>query len=662
LIIILEAMIKMHNISSDIDIINELGKMESEKSAKAIFRKYMDDEQLSRILTIKHPRVLKKIADSIVLCNPRAVFVNTGSSKDKTFIKKLALTKKEESSLAIEGHTIHYDLAQEQGRIVDRTFYIANPEDHVSSLANRMDRPTALEEVRSNMTDIMKDMTMIVGFYMRGPVGSPVSNPALEITSSTYVAHSAELLYRNAYVDFEKEVKALGHFFTNIHSEGLNRAEDLPNARVLMDRQFKTTYSWKCTYAGNTLLLKKGNHRFAVDRAVYENPGKELSEHMFITGIYGPNGRVTWFAGAAPSGCGKTTTAMAGNVFIGDDLAQMWIADDGSIRSINPECGIFGIVEDVNLEGDPLLMKVLRQPGHEVIWSNVLIDEKKVPHWLGNNENNPDKGFNFQGDWYEGKTDEKRQLIPLSHPNSRCTLSSDSLDNYSSEAENPKGALTRVFTYSGRDADTMPPVWVAKNPDAGVVIGACIVSAATATEVGATGIKRAPWANAPFIPGALGDYMDAQFKFFGSAKIKKAYKPVMAGLNYFLTDKARGGDSSKLIGEKRDVKVWLSWLERYAHDEINFISTPIGNLPKYDDLKYLFKQIIDKDYTKELYNKQFSLYLDNIISRIELQQEAYSKEEEIPQTLFDILTVQNKELSALKNAHGSIVLPDLLIQ
>jgi phosphoenolpyruvate carboxykinase (GTP) len=649
----------MPNIEKDIDIINELGLVDSEEAARDIFRRYMDDEHLARMSKITHPEILKRIANSIVLCNPRAVFVNTGSSEDRDFIKNLALEKKEERSLAMDGHTIHFDLAAEQGRIIDRTYYIANPEDLVSSLANRMDRPTALEQVRSNMVNIMKDMTMIIGFYMRGPVGSPVSNPALEITSSTYVAHSAELLYRNAYTDFDKEVEARGHFFTNVHSEGLNRTEDLPDARVFMDRKFKTTYSWKCTYAGNTLLLKKGNHRFAVDKAVYENPGQELSEHMFITGIHGPHNRVTWFAGAAPSGCGKTTTAMAGNVFIGDDLAQMWIANDGSIRSVNPECGIFGIVEDVNLEGDPMLMKVLRQPGHEVIWSNVLIDENQVPHWVGNNETHPDKGVNFQGDWHDGKTDENGKPIPLSHPNSRCTLRSESLDNYSPEAENPDGALTRVFTYSGRDADTMPPVWVAKNSNAGVVIGACIVSAATATEVGATGVKRSPWANAAFIPGSLGEYMDAQFKFFGNDKIKKEYEPVMAGLNYFLTDQARGGDSPKLIGEKRDVKVWLSWLERYAHNEIDSISTPIGNLPKYDDLTLLFKQVINKDYTKELYTKQFSLYLDHILKRVKLQQKAYAKEDGVPQTLFDILAEQEQALSALRDAHGSIVSPDI---
>ena len=640
------------------DILNTLGKIESPGDALAIFKQKMDNAHLARISKIEHPDILIRIANAIVLCNPATVFINTGSAEDRAFIKKMALGKKEETPLAMADHTIHFDLAGEQGRIVDRTFYIANPEDHISSLANRMDREKALEDIQASLVNIMEGMTMIVGFYMRGPVGSPVSNPALEITSSAYVSHSAELLYRNAYEDFRREVINQGHFFTNLHSEGKNRTEDLPDARVFMDRKFQTTYSYKCTYAGNTLLLKKGNHRFAVDKAVYTNRGKELSEHMFITGIPGPSNRVTWFAGAAPSGCGKTTTAMAGSVFVGDDLAQMWIADDGSVRSINPENGIFGIVEDVNRQGDPLLMKVMREPGHEVIWSNVLIDENKVPHWIGNDEPSPKKGFNFQGEWEEGKIDKNGTPVPLSHPNSRCTLASSSLENYSPEAQNPAGVLTRVFTYSGRDADTMPPVWAATDSDSGVVIGACIVSAATATEVGASGIKRAPWANAPFIPGSLGDYMDAQFKFFGNTAIKKEHKPVMAGLNYFLTERARGGETNRLLGEKKDVKVWLAWLERYAHNEISFLSTPIGNLPKYEDLQELFQQIINKEYSKSLYEKQFSLYCDNIISRIELQETAYAKEEGIPGKLFDILASQKKALSELKAKKGSIVAPD----
>ncbi|MGB6010579.1 MAG: phosphoenolpyruvate carboxykinase (GTP) [Desulfobacterales bacterium] len=643
-----------------IDIVVDIGDITTFEAAMRLFENRLDEKNLSRIQKIKNPEVAAKIANSIAMCEPETVFINTGSESDKAYIREMALKNGEEAKLPMDGHTIHFDLKDEQGRIVDRTYYISNEGEDISSLANKMDRAKALIDIRDKMTGIMRGKTMIVGFYMRGPVGSPASNPALEITSSAYVSHSAEILYRNAFPDFNKEVDRLGHFYTNIHSEGRNRPEDLPNARVFMDRSHRTTYSFNCTYAGNTLLLKKGNHRFSVDKAVYENRGNELSEHMFITGVNGNGGRITWCTGAAPSGCGKTTTAMAGNHFVGDDLAQMWIDENGSIRSINPECGIFGIVEDVNWEGDPFLMKLLREPGTEVIWSNVLIDENGVPHWTGNGEDPPLRGKNFQGHWERGMTDKDGKEIPISHPNSRCTLASSALANYSPMSEEPNGVETRVVTYSGRDSNTMPPVWAAQNSDEGVVIGACIVSAATATEVGATGVKRAPWANAPFIPGSLAEYMDAQFKFFGNEKIAQDKKPVMAGLNYFLTDKARGGASNKLIGEKRDVKVWLAWLERLAHNEVDVIKTPVGNLPTFDDLKNLFKTIIDKEYTEELYVKQFSLYIDNIVSRIDLQLEAYGKEPDIPEKLFEILKAQKKGLAALKNTFGPIVTPSQL--
>jgi phosphoenolpyruvate carboxykinase (GTP) len=641
-----------------IDIIIEIGGVISIEGALKIFEKKMDAEHFSRIRRIKNEKVLLKIANAIVMCQPDSVFINTGSEADQQFIRELSLKKGEEAVLPMPNHTIHYDLKEEQGRIVDRTFYIKNPDEKVSSLANAMERSDALVEIREKMSGIMAGKIMLVGFYMRGPVGAPASNPALEMSSSTYVMHSAELLYRNVFAQFETEVDRLGHFFTNIHSEGFNRPEDLPNARVLMDRSFRTTYSINCTYAGNTLLMKKGNHRFAVDKAVYMGRGQELSEHMFITGITGFGGRVTWAAGAAPSGCGKTTTAMAGDYFVGDDLAQMWIDDeDGSVRAINPECGIFGIVEDVNWEGDPHLMELLRNPGTEVIWSNVLIDEKGVPQWTGNGAPMPERGKNFQGEWYRGKVDENGKPVPISHPNARCTLKSNALPNYTQRSEDPAGVGIRIVTYSGRDSNTMPPVRVAQNTEHGVVIGACILSAATATEVGATGVKRAPWANAPFIPGALGDYMDAQFKFFGSKKITDVNRPIMAGLNYFLTDEARGGNSPKLLGEKRDVKVWLAWLERLAHRDVGVIGTPIGLLPKYTDLKALFEAVIQKEYPEALYIKQFSLYIDNINSRLDLQIDAYSKETHIPRRLFEILNNTKAGLAALKEKHGPIVSP-----
>ena len=644
-----------------IDIVTELGGIKTNEAAKKLIEERLDATNLSKLSPIKNESVLRKIANAIVLCDPDSVFINTGSDEDRQFIRDLSIEKGEESKLPMENHTIHYDLKDEQGRIIDRTFYIHNEGEEVTTLAKLKDRSDALKDIQDKMMGIMRGKTMMIGFYLRGPVGAPASNPAVEISSSTYVLHSADILYRNVYSDFDQEVEKLGHFYANIHSEGLNRLEDLPNARVFMDRSHLTTYSFNCTYAGNTLLMKKGNHRFSVDRSVYEKREEQLAEHMFITGIEGPDNRVTWMIGAAPSGCGKTTSAMAGDHFVGDDLAQCWIAEDGSVRSINPEAGIFGIVEDVNWEGDPMLMECLRHPGTEVIWSNVLIDENGVPQWVGNGEDPPpQKGKNFQGPWEKGKADENGKEIPMSHPNSRCTLSNQSLGNYSDMNEASSGVETRIVTYSGRDSDTMPPVWVAKDSDRGVVIGASIVSAATATEVGATGVRRQPWANAPFIPGSLGEYMEAQFQFFGSNKITEAKRPILAGLNYFLTHEARGGTSKKLLGEKRDVKAWMAWLERRTHGEVDAIDTPIGYLPKYEDLKALFKSKIDKDYPEDLYIKQFSLYIDNIVARIDLQIEAYGKEKHIPQKLFDVLNEQRGELVALKDKYGAVVTPKQL--
>jgi phosphoenolpyruvate carboxykinase (GTP) len=382
---------------------------------------------------------------------------------------------------------------------------------------------------------------------------------------------------------------------------------------------------------------------------------QELSEHMFITGLSGPGGRKTYFAGAAPSGCGKTTTAMVGTDFVGDDLAQMWIGADGTLRAVNPEAGIFGIVEDVNREGDPYLMAALRDQDSEVIWSNVLVSPDGVPYWNGCGEELPLEGHNFQGAWHQGKTDADGKPIPPSHKNARCTLGCTEIANHNAAANaDPAGVPVKVITYSGRDADTMPPVWVAKNSDHGVAIGASIVSAATATEVGASGVRRQPWANAPFIPGPLADYMTAQFRFYGSEKFSEDGRPVMAGLNYFLTHQARGGDGQGLLGEKRDVKVWLGWLERYVHGEVEAIETPIGMLPRYEDLKALFEDI-GKDYPRSLYDMQFALYVDNIIARIDLQTEAYGKEENLPEQLFRVYEEQRRGLEALRARYGAVV-------
>ncbi len=634
-----------------VDILSAVGAITTIDEAKRLFNQRLDEEHLTRLARITNQEALLKVANAIAMCNPDTVFIHTGSDADRQAVRKMSLAKGEEAPLAINGHTIHFDLPEDQGRMVDQTFYIANENEQVSSLAKKELREQSHQYIREHMRGIMQGKTMFVGFYSRGPVGAKASIPAIEISSSTYVFHSAELLYRNCYTSFDAEVARRGEFFTNVHSEGSNRSEDVPKARIYMDRSWQTTFSTFCTYAGNTLLMKKGNHRFASDCAIYKHHGQELSEHMFITGMTGPGGRKTYFAGAAPSGCGKTTTAMVGSDFIGDDLAQMWIGQDGTLRAVNPEIGIFGIIEDVNMEGDPYLMKCLRQPGAEVIFSNVLIDEQKKPRWTGDGEPLPERGINFQGPWNQEMKD-----VPISHPNSRCTLLAESVGNHNKPVNaDPNGIIIEVITYSGRDSNTMPPIWVAKSMDAGVAIGASIVSKATAAEIGASGVNRQPWANTPFVACNLADYLDAQLNFYNNDQMTR--KPIMAGLNYFLTHEARGGSGKGLLGEKRDVHAWLGWLELYTHGDVQAIDTPIGMIPKYADLKRLFQEKINKEYPESLYTMQFSLYIDNVIARIDLQEAAWRKEQGASERLFAIYTEQKTALLALKSAKGGIVRP-----
>ena len=136
---------------------------------------------------------------------------------------------------------------------------------------------------------------------------------------------------------------------------------------------------------------------------------------------------------------------------------------------------------------------------------------------------------------------------------------------------------------------------------------------------------------------------------------------MLASLNYFLTEEARGGSTTKLLGEKHDVTVWLGWLARLANKEVTGIKTALGIIPSFEEINAIFNELIpEKGYTKELYDRQFSLYIDNIISRIDMQVEAYKKEINVPEIYFETQAEKIKRLKALREAKGSIVTPDQL--
>ena len=113
------------------DILAEVGGIRTPDDAKALFERTCDAETLDKLASITHSEALLKIANAIALCQPDDVFITTGSPEDMAAIRKKSIEKGEEAPLAMKDHTIHYDLAEEQGRIVDRTFYIVNEAEQV---------------------------------------------------------------------------------------------------------------------------------------------------------------------------------------------------------------------------------------------------------------------------------------------------------------------------------------------------------------------------------------------------------------------------------------------------------------------------------------------------------------------------------------------------
>ena len=168
----------MLELKKGVDILSHVGGVKSIGEARKIFQDKLNPEHLARIEKIKNEEALLKIANAISMTDPKTVFVNSGSDDDVQRVRQMSLDKGEEKPLAMKDHTIHFDLAQEQARIVDRTFYIVNEGENTSVLARKTLRSEALEYVKTNMSGIAKGKTLFVGFFSRGPIGAQGAIPA----------------------------------------------------------------------------------------------------------------------------------------------------------------------------------------------------------------------------------------------------------------------------------------------------------------------------------------------------------------------------------------------------------------------------------------------------------------------------------------------------
>ena len=608
-----------------------------------ILKNKLDPKNLEKLVTIPNAKMHAFVAEAIELTNPDSVIVFTDSAEDLATIREKAKNGGGEKSLATDGHTSHFDGAKDQARDKANTKYLLPEGMELGASLNSTDKASGLAEVQGFLKDSYVGKEMLVCFFCLGPTNSDFSISCVQITDSYYVAHSECLLYRAGYEQF-KRVDKNTEFFKFLHTQGkLNESgcsADVDKRRVYMDLVENTVYSTHTQYAGNTVGLKKLALRLAIQKSSKEG---WLAEHMFIMGVNGPNGRKTYFTGAFPSACGKTSTAMLpGQTIVGDDIAY-FRKKDGKMMTANVEQGIFGIIENVNADDDPVIFESLNSPG-EVIFGNVLISDGK-PYWMGMGADVTVSGTNYQGDWDPGMTD-----VNPSHKNARYTIRLNAMDNVDPELENPNGVVTGGIIYGGRDSDTQVPVEQAFDWTEGIIAkGASIESETTAATLGKAGVRTFNiMANQDFVSIPLGQYIQNNLDF---AKGIDSVPPIFS-TNYFLKE------DGEFLNGKLDKMIWLLWAELRVNGDVEAIKTPTGWIPKYEDLAPLFKEKLNKDYTQKEYVQQFSIRTANMLAKYDRVEAIYKeKVADTPQLVYDTFAAIRKRLKDLQTEKGDLVSP-----
>ena len=622
---------------------------------ETLLKERMSRESYAKLTALKNEKLLDFVGFFVDHCDPKSVFVCDDSEQDIQYVRDLTLKLGEELTLANSKQTIHWDGYGDQARDKESTRFLVYKENLESmKTLNSVEYETGYQEILGIAKGIMKGKEAVILFFSEGPTGSPFTIPCVQFTDSWYVAHSETILYRTAYSHFQqmKETEK-DDFFRFIHSAGTlderGNTVNLDKRRIYMDTQNNIVYSMNNQYAGNSIGLKKHAMRLAINKARYEG---WLCEHMFVmAAVDADKQRKTYFCGAYPSACGKTSTAMIpGEQIVGDDIAYFRNID-GEFRAVNVEFGMFGIIKDVNAKDDPVIFENLKK-NQEVIFSNVLMGPDRQPYWLGMGEEPPKEGRNHFGAWHEGVKDKKGKEVDLAHGNARYTMRLDYLANIDKAGfEAKEGVKVEGILYGGRDSDITVPIEESPNWKDGILLkAATLESETTSATLGAEGVRKpSPMANLDFVSYPLGEYTSNNISF--GENVTTA--PKVFSTNYFMLS-----EDGKFMTSKLAKRVWLHWAEGRIHGEYDAYETPTGKIPKYQDLAALFKKYLDEDFTEADYTYLFTFRCTKWIEKLERTKAFYAKMDPgTPKDIFAYWDATIERIKAARARYGDLIKP-----
>jgi phosphoenolpyruvate carboxykinase (GTP) len=512
------------------------------------------------------------VQEVATLTKPDSILWCTGSDAEYSSLIDVMLGSGDLIKLNQSTHPncyLHRSNPSDVARVEHLTFICTQSREDAGPNNRWMDPAEAKRKVDALFEGSMRGRTLYVVPYCMGPIDSPYSRCGVEITDSPYVVANMRIMTRMGDAALRR-IERDGTFVKGLHSIG-----DLdPEHRFIMhfpeELLIKSVGSG---YGGNALLGKKCHAlRIASWQARTEG---WLAEHMLIMGVQSPEGRTHYIAAAFPSACGKTNLAMlvppesmpGWKIWtLGDDICWMHVGEDGQLRAINPESGYFGVVPGTNRQTNHNAYDMIQ---HDTIFTNVAMTADDQPWWEGMETGTP--VTDWQGKPYKPGNGN------AAHPNSRFTVAARQNPIYSTLADAPEGVPISAILFGGRRREVAPLVYEALNWSHGVLLGAGMASETTAAATGQVGVvRRDSMAMKPFCGYNFGDYWQHWLSFE-----QRAQKlPRVFHVNWFRRDK-NGKFMWPGFGDNLRV---LRWIADRCEDKVGAVESPIGYLPRKQDL------------------------------------------------------------------------------
>ena len=493
----------------------------------------------------------------------------------------------------------HLDTARSE----ERTIVATNDEKDKGVYNNWRPTSEMVPLLEDRMRGASAGKTMYVIPYLMSPPGNDLAPWAtgVELTDArTVVLH----MIRMARVGAEHVNDVGDQFVRAVHVTG-----DLSKLRqgTPEDRRYfvtvgdeRTILHFGSSYGGNALL---GKIAHGLRQGAYDGwaSKKFLAEQYMLIGIHDKEtGKDYHICGGFPSASGKTNLAMmlAPDVlgdryhvsFYGDDIAWLWVHEDGRLFGMNPEYGVFGVAKDTNERTNPTALHSV-DPGTGAIFTNVAYNPHTQEVWWEGRTRNPPEDVRGWLDWTGAPIADRKDSdsSPWAHPNSRFTTTLANVPNIAEDYDAATGVPIDAIIFGGRTRDREPLIRAIHDLAEGVYDGLTLGAEATAAAEGKEGVLRYdPMSNRPFMAYGEGDYAQHYLDVVGAA----TEQPIFAHVNWFQRDPE---DGHFLWPGYRDNLRPLLWLLQLKNGEVTGRQTAVGIIPTAEELNLEGVDISPKD-------------------------------------------------------------------